>query len=46
MPRIDGIFNSIGPAVVGPDSAPSSSARLKACAASRTRKPIAQIEPP
>ena len=46
MPSIAGMWSSIGPTWVSTGFAPSSSARRKAAAASRTRKAIAQAEGP
>ena len=40
--RSSGIFNSIGPVLPGTGRAPSDTARLKAAAASLTRKAMAQ----
>src|SRR5882757_9105393 len=46
MPLIAGMFSSIGPEPESKPQAPSSSARRYACAASVTRKAIAQIDGP
>ena len=46
MPSIAGMLSSIGPTGLATGVAPRSQARLKAAAASRTRKAIAQAEGP